>query len=46
MSYILDALRKAERERKLGRVPGIDLNRVAMQTGRTRSRWPVSRAPC
>ncbi len=41
MSYILDALRKAERERKLGRVPGIDLNRVAMQTSRTKSRWPV-----
>jgi general secretion pathway protein B len=41
MSYILDALRKAERERKLGRVPGIDLNRVATNTGQPRSRWPV-----
>jgi general secretion pathway protein B len=41
MSYILDALRKAERERKLGRVPGIDLNRIGGNEAPSSSRWPV-----
>jgi general secretion pathway protein B len=40
MSYILDALRKAERDRRLGGIPGIDLSSLPARHG-TGSRWPL-----
>lgn len=39
MSYILDALRKAERERRLGGIPGIELSSQSAAAGRG-TRWP------
>lgn len=39
MSYILDALRKAERERRLGGIPGIQLSSQAAGVG-AGTRWP------
>lgn len=39
MSYILEALRKAERERSLGQVPTID-HAATSQSGETRRVWP------
>ena len=41
MSYILDALRKAERERKLGNVPTIDATLDAAGRSSRSSRWPT-----
>ena len=40
MSYILDALRKAERERRLGGIPGIDLSSAPAQPVPA-SGWPA-----
>ncbi len=41
MSYILEALRKAERERKLGNVPSIDATLDSVNAPANRSRWPT-----
>lgn len=39
MSYILDALKKAERERRLGKIPGLENAPGLHTSGYRRSRW-------
>lgn len=39
MSYILDALRKAEQQRRLGDVPGLDEAQATTEDGRQRRLW-------
>jgi general secretion pathway protein B len=41
MSYILDALRKAERERTRGVVPGLDAQQAEAPPLRSRRAWPL-----
>lgn len=41
MSYILDALKKAERERKVGQVPGLDGAAIISDQAGERPRWPL-----
>lgn len=41
MSFILDALKKAERERKLGNVPSIDATLDGLTASTRGSRWPT-----
>ncbi len=41
MSYILDALRKAERERRLGTIPGLEHAPGTATLRRSSNRWPL-----
>ena len=45
MSYILEALRRAERERERGQVPGLHDQTLPLAAPRSRlARWPLAAA--